>query len=236
MKFCLSADVNRPGLTAMWMQQCPQINSGNTCNSTNNNNNNNKEEFQSAPSRLGSKRFTIALCTTGQQQRRQQYLWQMLQYLRMLRNVWLDVAVPMHGCCITCDQVLRYVWLDVEGSVSQYLWQMLRYLWQLLLCMWLDDATYVVDVIYVAECCHICGGCCYICGACWYVCSCMLRYLQRSVSTREREEEVGRQHQVMDRPGVRQVPEAVENRGNQKTLVLKSSAVPQRPSWLRDRW
>ena len=48
--------------------------------------------------------------------------------------------------------------------------------------------------------------------------------------------EVGRQHQGMDRPGVRQVPEG--NGGEQRKrrkLGDKPSAVPQRPSRLRDR-
>ena len=50
----------------------------------------------------------------------------------------------------------------------------------------------------------------------------------------DRQKEVGRQHQEMDRPGVRQVPEAVENRGKWRKLVAKSSVVPQRPARLRD--
>ena len=58
---------------------------------------------------------------------------------------------------------------------------------------------------------------------------------------RQTEEEIGRQHQGMDRPGVRQVQEGA---GKQRKtgfeggrgMVVKSSVVPQRPSRLRDRW
>ena len=53
--------------------------------------------------------------------------------------------------------------------------------------------------------------------------------------TRRTEEEVGRQHQGMDRPGVRQVPEGRGEQGKWRKLVAKSSVVPQRPSRLRDR-
>ena len=69
--------------------------------------------------------------------------------------------------------------------------------------------------------------------------------------TRKTEKEVGK-HQGMDRPGVRQwenIKEwtglefaksrsAVKNGGKWRKLVVKSSVVPQRPSWLRDqrRW
>ena len=48
------------------------------------------------------------------------------------------------------------------------------------------------------------------------------------------EEEVGRQHQGIGRPGVRQVPEGSGKLGKWRKLVAKSSVVPQRPSWLRD--
>ena len=50
--------------------------------------------------------------------------------------------------------------------------------------------------------------------------------------TRQTEEEVGRHHQGLDRPGVLQVPEAVENREKRRKLVMKSSVVPQQPSLL----
>ena len=64
-------------------------------------------------------------------------------------------------------------------------------------------------------------------------------FLQSTVKggkkTRQTEEEVGRQHQEMDRPGVLQVPRAVENREKWRKLLVKSSVVPQRPWRLRDR-
>ena len=51
------------------------------------------------------------------------------------------------------------------------------------------------------------------------------------------KEEVGRQHQGMDRPGVRQVPEGSgEQKDNWRKLVGKSSVVPQQQLRLRDRW
>ena len=50
------------------------------------------------------------------------------------------------------------------------------------------------------------------------------------------KEEVGRQHQGMDRPGVRQVPEGSgEQKDNWRKLVGKSSVVPQQQLRLRDR-
>ena len=48
----------------------------------------------------------------------------------------------------------------------------------------------------------------------------LARHSERGKKTRRTMEEVGRQHQGLDRPGVRQVP----------------SMVPQRPSRLRDGW
>ena len=54
--------------------------------------------------------------------------------------------------------------------------------------------------------------------------------------TRQMEEEMGRQHQGMDTPGVRQVPEGSEELRRMEELVVKSSVVPRRPSRLRDRW
>ena len=53
--------------------------------------------------------------------------------------------------------------------------------------------------------------------------------------TRQTEEEVGRQHQGMDRPGARQSRKAVENRGKWRKMDGKSSAGPQRPRRLKDR-
>ena len=58
---------------------------------------------------------------------------------------------------------------------------------------------------------------------------------ERGKKTRRTKEEVGRQHQGIDRPGVRQSQRAVENRRKWRKLVVKSSVVPQRPSWFRDR-
>ena len=59
----------------------------------------------------------------------------------------------------------------------------------------------------------------------------LARHSERGKKTRQTEEEVGRQHQGMDRPGVRQVPETVENGDKLRKLVVKSSMVPQRPLW-----
>ena len=64
----------------------------------------------------------------------------------------------------------------------------------------------------------------------------LARHSERGKKTRQTEEEVGRQHQGMDRPGVRKVPEGNENRGKWRKLVAKSSVVSQRPSRLRDWW
>ena len=42
----------------------------------------------------------------------------------------------------------------------------------------------------------------------------LARHSERGKKTRQTEEEVGRQHQEMDRPGVRQVPEGSAEQGN----------------------
>ena len=63
----------------------------------------------------------------------------------------------------------------------------------------------------------------------------LARHSERGKKTRQTEEEVGRQHQGMDRPGVRQVPEGSGEQGKWRKLVARSSAVPKRPSRLRDR-
>ena len=60
----------------------------------------------------------------------------------------------------------------------------------------------------------------------------LARHSERGKKTRQREEEVGRQHQGMDGPGVGQVS---EGSGEQGKMVSKSSVAPQRPSQLRDR-
>ena len=69
-----------------------------------------------------------------------------------------------------------------------------------------------------------------ICNMIWLV-----RHNERGKKTRQIEEEVERQHQGMDRPGVRQVPEGSGEQGKWRKLVVKLSVVPQRPSWFRDR-
>ena len=61
------------------------------------------------------------------------------------------------------------------------------------------------------------------------------RHSERGKKTRQAEEEVGRQCQGMDRPGVCQFPEGSGEQGKWRKLVAKSSVVPQRPSRLRDR-
>ena len=63
----------------------------------------------------------------------------------------------------------------------------------------------------------------------------LARHRERGKKTRQTEEEVGRQHQGMDRPEFGKSQRAVENRGKLRKLVEKSSMVPQRPSRLRDR-
>ena len=63
----------------------------------------------------------------------------------------------------------------------------------------------------------------------------LARHSERGKKTRQTEEDVGRQHQGIDRPGVRQVPEGSGVQGKWRKLVAKSSVVPQRPSRLRDR-
>ena len=62
----------------------------------------------------------------------------------------------------------------------------------------------------------------------------LARHSERGKKTRQTKEEVGRQHQGMDRPGVRQVPDGSGEQGKWRKLIAKSSVVPQRPSWLRN--
>ena len=63
----------------------------------------------------------------------------------------------------------------------------------------------------------------------------LARHSERGKKMRPTEEEVGRQHEGMDRPGVRQVSEGKWRTGkNGEKLVAKSSVVPQLPSRLRD--
>ena len=61
------------------------------------------------------------------------------------------------------------------------------------------------------------------------------RHSEREKKIRQTEEEVGRQHQGMDKPGVHRVPEGSGEQGKmEELLVAKSSLVPQRPSRSRD--
>ena len=60
------------------------------------------------------------------------------------------------------------------------------------------------------------------------------RHIERGKKTGQTEQEVGRQHQGMDRPGVWQVPEGSGEQGKWRKLVAKSSVVPKRPSRLSD--
>ena len=55
----------------------------------------------------------------------------------------------------------------------------------------------------------------------------LARHSEREKKTRQTEEEVGRQHQGMDRPGFAKSQVAVENRGKWRKLVVESSVVPQ---------
>ena len=59
---------------------------------------------------------------------------------------------------------------------------------------------------------------------------------ERGKKTRQTKEEVGRQHQGMDRLGVQQVPEGSGEQGKMEKTGAKSSVVPRRPSPLRDWW
>ena len=63
----------------------------------------------------------------------------------------------------------------------------------------------------------------------------LARHSETGKKTRQIEEEVGRQHQGMDRPEFAKSQRAVENREKWgKKLVAKSSLAPKRPSRLRD--
>ena len=62
----------------------------------------------------------------------------------------------------------------------------------------------------------------------------LARHSQRGKKTKQTEEEVGRQHQGMDRPGIHQVPEGRQKTDKWRKLVVKSSLVPQRFPRLRD--
>ena len=49
----------------------------------------------------------------------------------------------------------------------------------------------------------------------------LARHSEKDKKTRLKEEEVGRQHQEMDRPGVRQVPEGSEEKGKMEKTGCK---------------
>ena len=49
----------------------------------------------------------------------------------------------------------------------------------------------------------------------------LARHSEREKKTRRTKEEVGRQHQGMDRPGVRQVPEGSEEHGKMEEAGCK---------------
>ena len=49
----------------------------------------------------------------------------------------------------------------------------------------------------------------------------LARHNERGKNTKQTEEEVGRQHQGMDRPGVRQVPEGSGEQGNMEKTGCK---------------
>ena len=57
----------------------------------------------------------------------------------------------------------------------------------------------------------------------------LARQSEQGKKTMQTEEEVGRQHQGMDRPGVQQVPEGSGEQGKWRKLVAKSSVMPNDP-------
>ena len=63
----------------------------------------------------------------------------------------------------------------------------------------------------------------------------LARHSDRGKKTRQTEEEMGKQHQGMDRLEFAKSQRALENREKWRKLVVKSSVVPQRPSQLSDR-
>ena len=62
------------------------------------------------------------------------------------------------------------------------------------------------------------------------------RHSERAKKTRQTEKEVGRQHQGMTRPGVRQIPEGRGEQGKMEETDCEIICGAQRPSLLRDRW
>ena len=63
----------------------------------------------------------------------------------------------------------------------------------------------------------------------------LARHNERGKKTRQTEDEVGRQHLGMNRPGVRQVPEGSGEQGKWRKLVAKLCVAHQQLSLLRDR-
>ena len=63
----------------------------------------------------------------------------------------------------------------------------------------------------------------------------LAKHIERGKKTRRTKEEIGIQHQGMDRLGVAKSQRAVKNREKRRKLVVKSSVVPQQLSQLRDR-
>ena len=59
---------------------------------------------------------------------------------------------------------------------------------------------------------------------------------ERGKTTSQTEEEVGRQHQGMDTPGVRQVPEGSGEQRKMEETGCEIICSPQQPSWLRNKW
>ena len=64
----------------------------------------------------------------------------------------------------------------------------------------------------------------------------LARHSERGKKTRQTEEEVGRQHQGVDRPGVLQVPEGSGEQGKMEQTACEIICGAQWPSWLRDMW
>ena len=60
----------------------------------------------------------------------------------------------------------------------------------------------------------------------------LARHSERGKKTRETEEEVGRQRQGMDRPGVPQVQEGSGEQGKMEETGCKTPVVPKQPLWL----
>ena len=63
----------------------------------------------------------------------------------------------------------------------------------------------------------------------------LARHSERGKKTRQTEEEVGRQHQGMDRPGVRQVPDGSGEQGEMEEADCKITCGALMTLTLRDR-